>query len=206
MNKILLTGGFGRLGTEFRKYLDTVSPTLEDMDILKPETYVRSDFDMVIHCAAYVNLVKAEKEDKTLCYMTNVLGTKWLREFYKNSKFVYISSEYASNPANWYSWTKLWGENVVKEFSSDYLIVRTSFKPRPFQHPKACADQWTIADYVDVIAPKIVKILDQEGSTWVGTGRKTTYELALQTNPDVVPCLVEDITDIVLPKDYITNS
>lgn len=203
MNKILLTGGFGRLGTELRKYLDTTSPTLDEMDILKPETYIQEDFDMIIHCAAYVDLVKAEKEDKILCYMTNVLGTKWLREFYKYSKFIYISSEYASNPVNWYSWTKLWGENVVKETDGNYLIVRTSFRPRPFQHIKACVDQWTIADYVDIIAPKIIEVLYKSGTVWIGTKRKTTYELAKQTKPDIEPCLVEDIKEINLPKDYI---
>lgn len=207
--KILITGGQGNLGRELIKYVpehEIVAPTMEEMDITKPETYLKNDFNMVIHCAAYIDLVKAENEDKILCYMTNVLGTKWLAQFYKDSdKFVYISSEYASNPVNWYSWTKLWGEDVVRRFRN-HLIIRTSFKYRPFKYDKACIDQWTCADYIDVIAPMIVKKLGKSGLVWVGTERKTTYELAKQTRPDVEPCLVDDIKTVNLPKDYILEN
>ena len=207
MYKVLMTGGNGNLGKEMRKHLawDVTAPTMEEMDITRPETYIENTFDMVIHCAAYIDLVKAEGEDKMKCYMTNVMATKWLAKFYKDSKFVYISSEYASNPVNWYSWTKRWGEDMVKGYKN-HLIVRTSFKYRPFKHDKACVDQWTCADYIDVIAPAIVRKLDRKGLVWVGTERKTTYELAKQTKSDVEPCFVDDIKTVALPKDYDTSS
>lgn len=205
MSKILLTGGSGLLGTELKKYLEVTAPKHKDMDILKPETYIENHFDMIIHCAAYTDVVKAEKEDKSICYNTNVLATKYLCEFYRFSKFVYISSEYAMNPVNWYSWTKKFGEDIVKETHPKYLIVRTLFKPRPFEHPKACIDQWTHGDYIDVIAPMIVANLYKDNTIHIGTGRKTTYELAKQTKPDIIPCLVDDITTVKLPKDYDTS-
>ena len=201
--KILLTGGSGLLGTELQKHLEVIAPKHEEMDILNPDTYIIGKFDMIIHSAAYTNLMKAEDKEKTKCYMTNVMATKWLCEFYRNSKFIYISSEYASNPVNWYSWTKLWGENMVKEFGGKHLIIRTLFKPYPFPHLKACVDQWTMGDYVDIIAKQIVELIDKEGVIWTGTGRKTTYELAKRTRQDVEPCLVDDIGEIKLPKDYI---
>lgn len=203
MARILLTGGSGLLGTELRRHLDFIAPTHSEMDILKPETYVKNDFDIVVHAAAYIKQSAAENEDKMKCYMTNVLATKWLCEFYRGAKFVYISSEYAFNPVNWYSNTKKWGEDVVKNFAKDFLIIRTLFKPRPFPHDKACVDQWTYGDYVDVIAPMIIANLHKDGIIHLGTGRKTTYELAKQTKPDVIPCLVDDITSVKLPKDYI---
>lgn len=207
MNKILLTGGSGLLGTELQKYIEVVAPSHKEMDILRPETYIKDDFDIVIHAAAYTNLLKAEKEDKLLCYMTNVLATKWLAEFYKDSKFVYISSEYAYEPVNWYSWTKLWGEEVISH--PNRLILRTLFKPRPFPHTKACVDQWTFGGYVDEITPRIVDTINkfnkemtrQPWLVGMGRGKITTYELAKQTRPDVEPCLVEDIKEINLPRN-----
>lgn len=202
------------LGTELQKHLEVIAPKHDEMDILKPETYLKDKFDIIIHAAAYTDLVSAETTKKVECYMTNVLATKWLSEFYKDSLFVYISSEYAVHPANWYSQTKRMGEDVLY-LHHNHLIIRTLFKPRPFEHPKACVDQWTQGDYVDVVAPMIAERVSWGPEYWrdfqkrgeqillLGTGRKSLYELARQTRPDVIPCLVEDIKTVKLPHDYL---
>jgi len=67
-------------------------------------------------------------------------------------------------------------------------------------------DQFTTGDYVDVIAPLVAKEIenwDKKSKTiYVGTGRKTIFDLAKQTR-DVTPNSVDDITDVKLPKDYL---
>ena len=69
---ILLTGGSGLLGTELQKYLDCDIPTKEELDITK-EIRWPTNYSLIVHCAAYTDVVKAEKEpDK--CYDVNFFG------------------------------------------------------------------------------------------------------------------------------------
>jgi dTDP-4-dehydrorhamnose reductase len=202
-NKILLTGGSGLLGKELQKYINCYAPSHKELDIKKP---IQEDINVhvVIHCAAYTDVAKAEKE-KEECFKTNVIGTKNLVNAFPNAYFVYISSEYVKNSVNFYSHTKKMGEDIVlKKPYGDILIIRTLFKPRPFPYEYAFFDQWTTGDYVDVIAPIIVThILNHErGIIDVGTGRKTMFQLAHQTKPNIKGISVDDVKDVLLPKDY----
>ena len=70
MSKILLTGGSGLLGKELRKYLEVDAPSHKKMDITKP-IQTKRHYDLVIHAAAYTDVVKAEKE-RRLCFDVNV--------------------------------------------------------------------------------------------------------------------------------------
>lgn len=216
--KILFLGGHGLLGTHLIHLLksqsgdgnlypiiEVDSPSQEELDITKE--IEKKDYDMVIHAAAYTDVSKAEIE-RQKCFDVNVIGTKNLAEVYKDIPFVYISSEYAHNPVNHYSVTKWLGELVANEIAERCLIIRTLFKPNPFPYVKAFDDQWTQGDYVDKIAPLICnQILDWVGSksemVYIGTGRKTMYELAVRTKLDVKSCSVDDITSVKLPKDYL---
>lgn len=198
---IYLTGATGLLGKEIRKYLDCIPVFRNDINLFldeKPE-----DANIVIHCAAYTDVVNAEKY-KQDCFKTNVNLTLDLINAFPNSKFIYISSEYANNPQNFYSWTKLWGEELVMKHSN-YLIIRTNFLPIPFPYKEAFKDQYTQGDYVDIIAPMIVKeiLKATNGRKYLGTGRKTMFELARRTVPDIKGISVDDIKSVKLPKDYV---
>ncbi|MBU5455561.1 dTDP-4-dehydrorhamnose reductase [Caproiciproducens sp. MSJ-32] len=98
--------------------------------------------DVVIHCAAYTAVDKAEDE-RDLCYAVNVLGTKNIVEACKelDAKMVYISTDYVfdgekeepyevtdtPNPVNYYGYTKYLGEEEVKKNLQKYFIVRISW-------------------------------------------------------------------------------
>lgn len=203
---ILLTGGSGLLGTELKRIisLPVDAPSHREYDITKAR--LRGDYDLIIHAAAYTDVVRAE-DDWENCLKINYESTVRLRMIYRDVPFVYISSEYAITRENYYSYTKWMGEQATRKYKP-YLILRTLFKPRPFPWPKAFADQWTKGDYVDVIAELIVATIfdwDKEESktVHVGTGRKTIFDLAKQTRPDVLPCSVDDVKDVKLPKDYL---
>jgi|SRR3990167_1075301 len=198
--KILLTGGSGRLGQELQKYTKCIAPSSKEMNITKQINRVPVDF--VIHAGAYTDVVKAEVE-RDKCFSVNVLGTLNLVQTYWNTKFIYISSEYTNNPQNFYSWTKLWGEEMVQKHPN-HLIIRTSFNVSPFPHEYAFVDQYTQGDYLDIIAPMILKevIKGTTGLVYVGTGRKTMFELARRTIPDIKGISVDDIKSVKLPHDY----
>lgn len=205
-NKVLLTGGSGLLGTELQKLmknlpLDVYAPSHKELDITKADSF-KYKCDIVIHSAAYTDVPRAEVEHED-CFRINTLGTFDLVKNFQDAYFVYISSEYAKNPVNFYSYTKKWGEDLVATHPN-HLIIRTLFKPNPFPFEKAFVDQWTCGDYVDVIAPMIMKQIMNwnTGLVMIGTGRKTIYQLALKTRSDVGMISVDDIKGVTLPKDY----
>lgn len=203
--KILLTGGSGLLASELKKYITCYAPTHEEFDI-NSVLSVPSDVGMVIHCAAYTSVLEAEK-DRFDCFDTNVFGTYNLIKACQGTPFVYISTEYAGPDKNVYGQSKWIGELMVSILCENYLILRTLFKPNPYPHKYAFTDQVTYGDYVDVIAPLIAGVVN----TWPGTGKKllhigtekkTMFELARRTKPDVLPNSVDDIKGVVIPKNY----
>lgn len=202
----LVTGGHGRLGSELHKYFFAEYPTKNQFDILTAHSSDKtSQFDGVVHMAAYTAVDKAE-EERNKCFTLNVIGTMNLLRDFMGKPFVFISTEHVSAEGVYFK-SKLLGEELVKVFASNYLIIRTLFKPTPWQYPTAWIDQMTQGDYVDVIAPLIAKEIHewdgQSKTIYVGTGRKSMYELALRTNPEVKPTLVEDAPGLKRPKDYV---
>ena len=205
MNRILITGGFGTLGTELQKHIKCIAPTRKEFDITKPISM--NDFSLIIHSAAYIDVVKAEIEKKE-CYTTNVWGTVNMLKSYPCIPFVFISTEYAKNPVNYYSETKLAGETAVKALAKNYLIIRTLFKAVPYPYDKAFTDKWTNGDEVTTIAPLVAKKIkdwfknDLSSQTAnIGTGRKTFYDIAVKSKPNIKKCSINDIKDVVLPTD-----
>jgi len=192
------------LGTEMKKYLDFYAPPKSVMDITKPKT-IKGKYYMVIHCAAYTNVPQAEI-DKEECFRINVTGTFNMVNSFPKAYFVYISTEHVyPKPVNFYCATKLWGEEIVKAYSKNYLIIRTLFKKNPFKYEYAFFDQITNGDYVDVITPMIVKeiLKGTRGTINLGTGRKTMLELARRTKPDIKANSVDDIKNVKLAHDYM---
>lgn len=204
--KILLTGGSGLLGQELQKYIKCDAPSHEEMDITKVSEI--KDYDLIIHAAGYTDVVRAEKQ-KVKCFKTNYYGTLNLVKAAPKTPFVFISTEYCYYPnINFYTLSKYSAEKAVECFSWNYLIIRTLFKPRPFPWDKAFSDQYTTGDYVDVIAPLIAVNIEQwnrmnRATIHLGTERKTMFDLAKKTRPDVKPISVDDIKEVRLPKDYV---
>lgn len=201
MLKILLTGSSGLLGKYLKLQADR--PTHQELDITKK---IRSKkYDLIVHSAAYTDVQKAEIE-RDKCFQTNVIGTWNLLKAYSATPFVYISTEWAYRPVNFYSWTKKWGEELVQQHSAPYLILRTLFKPYPWPYEKGFIDQFTFGDYITVIAPLIDDVIndwDRQESRlrYIGTGRKTMYELAKRTKLDVIPNSIKEMP-IKVPSDY----
>ena len=98
--------------------------------------------DVVIHMAAITNPVPRENQTAKDYFDLNVTATKNVTSLCEkyNSRLIYISTDlvYAGYrksflkedakliPASLYAETKLVGENKIKEFTNNYLILRTS--------------------------------------------------------------------------------
>jgi dTDP-4-dehydrorhamnose reductase len=88
--------------------------------------------------------------------------------------------------ANWYGYTKLVGDAYVQLKANNYLLIRATHKKSPFTHEYA-ANQIGNFDYVENIGKIIIQLINKNacGVFNVGTEKKTMFELAKKTKPDV---------------------
>lgn len=175
--------------------------------------------EVVVHAAAYTNVAGAETE-RQACWRANVEGTRNLvrAALGKGLRFVHISTDYVfwgdtggykeDDPPgpvrNFYALTKLVAEESVRVLPN-HLVIRTSFRPSPFPYPVAFDDLYTGQDYLEVIAPKIALALNNLDripfdTLHILTGRKSVYELARQTRPDV-QASSRSTSKVELPQD-----
>lgn len=149
--KVLVTGANGMLGQDLCPILEDVGAfvietDVDTLDITDAKTVekVLTDIhpDMVVHCAAYTNVDKAEEDLKT-AELINVTGTENIAESCAKLgiTLVYISTDYVfdgtktepytpedrANPINNYGMTKYEGEEVVRSLCEKYYIARTSW-------------------------------------------------------------------------------
>ena len=149
--KFMVTGVNGQLGHDVMMQLkemdfDVIAPRRDEFDLTNKEQVkkyiIRKKPDVIIHCAAYTAVDKAEDE-KDLCYLVNVEGTRAIAEAAEeiNAKVVYISTDYVfdgigkeshfeekeTSPVNYYGYTKEQGEKIIRELIDKHFVVRTSW-------------------------------------------------------------------------------
>ena len=151
MQKVIVTGADGMLGRDLCPILTkngyaVVKTDIHNMDITNlnsiESVFAEENPDIVIHCAAYTNVDKAET-DITNAKLINSTGTENIAKMCEkyNATLIYISTDYVfdgtkntpylpsdkPNPINNYGLTKLWGEQAVQTYCSKYYITRTSW-------------------------------------------------------------------------------
>lgn len=149
--RVLVTGANGQLGYDVVQHLNElgiehlgVDRNVLDITNQDAVSKILTSYgpDVVIHCAAYTAVDKAEN-DRENCYAVNVLGTRYIAEVCQNidAKMVYISTDYVfdgegiepfketdqPNPINYYGQTKYEGELEVQKLLQKYYIVRISW-------------------------------------------------------------------------------
>ena len=149
--KVILTGKGGQLASEFEALKgfdpDWTFLSEQDLDITNNSSvncyFESNSFDLVINCAAYTAVDKAEDE-KELAFKVNAEGTKNLLEACERigAKLIHYSTDYVfdgnskkpyseldtTNPNSVYGLSKLKGEEYIllnKKVRS--IIIRTSW-------------------------------------------------------------------------------
>ena len=149
--KVLVTGANGMLGQDLCPILEdagyeVIETDINNLDITNAEAtaaFIKQEApEIVVHCAAYTNVDKAE-EDLKNAELINVTGTENIAKACAEAgaTMVYISTDYVfdgtkstpytpddkPNPINNYGLTKLKGEEAVKKYCEKYYIARTSW-------------------------------------------------------------------------------
>ena len=217
-NKFLVLGD-GLLGSEIVKQTnwDYISRKKDNFDLNQMIDFVvESDYNQIINCIGHVNTYSPRRKhhwEVNYEFVANLVDG--LNSFQKithiSSDYVYCNSisdadelDVPVHARNWYSYTKLLSDGYVQLKSDNYLLIRTSFKEKPFMHPRG----WMIKgnfDYVDVISEKIIKLVKSKASGVynLGTEKKTLFALGKQTNKDIEP--TTDYIDETVPDDVSMN-
>jgi len=159
--RILVTGKNGQLGKSIHRIVNSEVKTNNNLNshhfvfVVREELDLNSEsvinhyfdssdkFDIIINCAAYTAVDKAE-EELELANQVNHLAVKQLAEVAQTqqAKLIHISTDYVfngesdkpyietdeTNPINVYGKTKLSGEKALQRImSTDAIIIRTSW-------------------------------------------------------------------------------
>jgi hypothetical protein len=108
---------------------------------------------------------------------------------YAQSKTNASETDVPVHNGNWYSYTKVISEPYIELRLDDYLIIRSTHKPRPFMFEKGLISQVGNFDYIDIVSKIYIDLIegDAKGIYNVGTELKTMYELGKRTKDDIVP-------------------
>ncbi|MDQ0231438.1 dTDP-4-dehydrorhamnose reductase [Metabacillus malikii] len=148
---VVVTGAAGQLGQDVVINLEKSNHVVyganrETLDITNEDNvkqYIANiKPDVIIHCAAYTNVDKAE-EEPDVAYEINALGSKYLAEAASSvgAKMLYVSTDYVfdgsanepyevnhpTNPLGVYGNTKLAGEKFVAGTLEEHFIIRTAW-------------------------------------------------------------------------------
>ncbi len=152
MQKVLVTGSNGQLGSEFKfladrysnlEFIFTDSTSLNIVNKAEIEKFFAGNkIDFCINCAAYTAVDKAETE-RELCYTINTeaVSNIALECAKQGSTLIHFSTDYVFNgqnykpyteedladPINYYGQTKLEGEQKALENNQKTLVFRTSW-------------------------------------------------------------------------------
>ncbi len=142
-SKVLITGARGLLGDALTKVLlgkgyqvEAINFDISNRSEVLAYAKDHQRPDWLLHAAALTDVNLCE-QDKKRCYEVNVLGTKHLRDLAAvwQTRFLYISTasvfsgeqgNYSEvdrpNPLNYYSFSKLLGEEASKEYPLSLIL------------------------------------------------------------------------------------
>ena len=203
---ILVTGVNGQLGSEIRllgnasanKYIFTDVAELDITNKQSVQKFVAdNDIAIIINCAAYTTVEKAEDEFEK-ADLINHVAVRNLAEVAKsyNSFLIHVSTDYvfggvgnlpfveddAVNPLGVYGKTKLAGEQAIKETGCKALIFRTA---------------WLYSSFGNNFVKTMIKLTSEKEII------KVVYDQV--GSPTYAGDLAKVIFDIVETKQYIGN-
>ncbi|MDD2970578.1 MAG: dTDP-4-dehydrorhamnose reductase [Lachnospiraceae bacterium] len=152
MKKLIITGCNGQLGRAMnRQYAgnnayELINTDVAELDITNIDKVMELVREVkpyaIINCAAHTNVNACETQGD-LAYKINAIGPRNLSiaATETGAKMIQVSTDYVFpgngtrpytefdqvGPASMYGYTKLAGENFVKDFAREYFILRTAW-------------------------------------------------------------------------------
>lgn len=149
--KILVTGANGQLGNEMVRVSDNsndryIFTDIAELDITNLDAILalvkKEQIDVIVNCAAYTNVDKAEDDEKA-ADLINHVAVGYLAAAAKSvgATLIHISTDYVfrginyipftekdnTEPTSVYGKTKLAGEEAVIRSGCNYIILRTAW-------------------------------------------------------------------------------
>jgi len=219
--KVLVLGD-GLMGSEIIKQSgwEHLSHSQDKFDVTQDFHHVAAliddiDPDVVINCIGYTDTYSKHRElhwqinYEFVVNLANFCDSRDITLVHISTDYIYANSDAGSAETDvpvhqntWYAYTKLLSDAYM-QLSEDYLLVRCSFKPKPFPYKKAYGNVRGNFDYVDVIAGQIIDLVNEgrKGVWNIGTEFKSVFDLAKQTVPeigewhnDTLPTIEMDLT------------
>ena len=205
-NKIVITGGSGRFGSELKKIKNRyklIFPNKRELNILvlkSVENYLKkSKPKYLVHLAGLSRPMEMHDKFINKSIDLNIIGTANITKICSNLgiKLIYFSTSavypgtqgnYKEDnsllPKNNYAWSKLGGESCVQMYKNS-LILRVCMTESPFVHKKAFYDFKTNFIFNDEVAKFIFKLINKKGIINVGGKIQTVYNFAKKYNPKI---------------------
>ena len=205
-NKIVVTGGSGRFGSELKKVRNkykVIFPTKNELNILKLNSinrYLKKHKPKyLLHLAGLSRPMEIHEKYINKSIDLNIIGTAnitkicsklGIKLIYFSTSYVYPGTKgnYKENdpvmPKNNYSWSKLGGESSVHMYKNS-LILRVCMTEKPFVHKKAFSDFITNFIFHDEIAKILFKLLNKRGIINLGGKSQSVYKFAKKFDPKI---------------------
>ena len=205
-NKIVITGGSGRFGSELKKIKNKYKllfPNKRKLNILNSkniEKYlIAQKPNCLIHLAGLSRPMEIHEKHIDKSIDLNIIGTANITKACSKLgiKLIYFSTSYVYPgtkgnyketdpllPKNNYSWSKLGGESAVQMYNNS-LILRVCMTEKPFVHKNAFGDFITNFIFHEDIAKYLLKLVNKKGVINVGGKIQSVYNFAKKYNSKV---------------------
>ena len=203
MNKILVTGGDGRLASELKRTKSKyklIFCNKKTLNILSTNSIKKNlkkfKPNIIFHLAGLSRPMKMHDKNISKSIELNIIGTCNLvvECFKKNIKLIYFSTNYLYPgtrgnyreddpilPWNNYGWSKLGGESAVQMYDNS-LILRCSITEYPFRHKKAFSDVKNNFIYHKNFIPLLFRLIKKKGVYNIGGKSRSIYNFAKKDN------------------------
>ena len=205
-NKIVITGGSGRFGSELKKIKNKYKllfPNKRKLNILNSkniEKYLKTQNpNCLIHLAGLSRPMEIHEKHIDKSIDLNIIGTAnitkacsklGIKLIYFSTTYVYpgIKGNYKETdpllPKNNYSWSKLGGESSVQMYKNS-LILRLSMTEKPFVHNSAFCDFTTNFIFHEDVIKILFKLIKKKGIINVGGKAQTVYKFIKNYNSKI---------------------
>ena len=205
-NKIVITGGSGRFGSELKKIKNKYKllfPNKHKLNILNLENikkYLKLQKPYyLIHLAGLSRPMEIHKKHIDRSIDLNIIGTAnitkacaelGIKLIFFSTSYVYPGTKgnYKESdplmPINNYAWSKLGGESSIQMYKNS-LILRVSMAEKPFVHKKAFYDFSTNFIFHDEVAKILFKLINKKGIINLGGKTQTVYRFVKKFNPKI---------------------